>query len=182
MTGNEDYTPRESGFLGGQSPCDDVVGTSQRSCAYSKAMIAQGAATFRVNMQKPQQVRSFAVASPHSAPARLARRCEMQSGESHITFTASVKLTTPTLGVGATFLPFEAPFLKNRDLVTWEGRMYEKKEKAEPTRSTSHTHLDPRTVPHAKTTPRQGPLLSSSCASTGRGFVTRRFSWSFNCH
>lgn len=52
--------PESRNSLGAKVPCYDLVGTIQRLCAYSKAMISQGTkGTSILNMQKQQKIHSF---------------------------------------------------------------------------------------------------------------------------
>lgn len=60
--------PESENSLGAKVPCYNLIGTIQRLCAYSKAMISQGTRTSILNMQKHQQkVHSFRriAFSPH---------------------------------------------------------------------------------------------------------------------
>lgn len=51
--------PESQKSLGAKVPCYNLVGTIQRLCAYSKAMISQGTRTSILNMQKQQQKNPF---------------------------------------------------------------------------------------------------------------------------
>lgn len=46
-------TPEREESLGAEVPCYNLVGTIQRLCAYSKAMIAQGTRTCKNNNKSP---------------------------------------------------------------------------------------------------------------------------------
>lgn len=61
--------PESQKSLGAKVPCYNLVGTIQRLCAYSKAMISQGTRTSILNMQKQQQkIHSIRIASSPPAP------------------------------------------------------------------------------------------------------------------
>lgn len=142
--------PESRNSLGAKVPCYNLVGTIQRLCAYSKAMISQGTGTFILNMQNQQQkVHSFSRTASSPPPARprlsyqFAGRAVRGSGKSSIAFTTASRLPLPYEWRLVIFLHFETRLLKNRNWFgnTWEGRMhFLKKGKAKPTQETNHTH------------------------------------------
>lgn len=61
--------PESQNSSGAKVPCYNLVGTIQRLCAYSKAMISQGTRISILNMQRqPQKVHSFRRIASSPAP------------------------------------------------------------------------------------------------------------------